>query len=146
MLATPLRFRPATVSTPGMVAGAPTWMLPPTRLPAAQTITTSFCSAYRKAASQLCGHSGEVLPREMLMTWAPLSTAQRTASGIWSWSLFPPGLADPSQVETERIWYLKALYEYARRDPELRQFENLDIATLEAMSAGPVEPISTTLE
>ena len=84
-----------------MVAGAPTWTLPPPRLPAAATITTSFCSAYRKAASQLCGHSGEVLPSEMLMTRAPLSTAQRTAWGIWSWSLLPPGFADPSQVETD---------------------------------------------
>src|SRR6478735_6926898 len=101
MLATPLRSRPATVSTPGMVAGAPTWMFPPTRLPAAATITTSFCSAYRNAASQLWGHSGDVLPSEMLMTRAPLSTAQRTASGIWSWSLLPPGLAEPSQVETD---------------------------------------------
>ena len=36
------------------------------------------------------------------MTRAPLSTAQRTASGIWSWSLLPPGLAEPSQVETDR--------------------------------------------
>src|SRR6478736_3000759 len=104
MLATPLRSRPATVSTPGMVAGAPTWMFPPTRLPAAATITTSFCSAYRNAASQLCGHSGAVLPSEILMTRAPLSTAQRTAAGIWSWSLLPPGLADPSQVDTDRIW------------------------------------------
>ncbi len=72
MLATPLRSRPATVSTPGMVAGAPTWMFPPTRLPAAATITTSFCSAYRNAASQLCGHSGAVLPSEILMTRAPV--------------------------------------------------------------------------
>ncbi len=38
------------------------------------------------------------------MTRAPLSTAQRTASGIWSWSLLPPGLADPSQVETDSSW------------------------------------------
>src|SRR6476620_4277650 len=102
-LAVFLRSRPATVRTPGMVAGAPTWVLPPTRLPAAATITTSFCSAYRNAASQLWGHWGEVLPSEMLMTFAPLSTAQRTASGIWSWSLFPPGLAEPSHVEPERI-------------------------------------------
>src|SRR6478752_2302903 len=86
-LAVFLRSRPATVRTPGMVAGAPTWVLPPTRLPAAATMTTSFCSAYRNAASQLWGHWGVVLPSEMLITLAPLSTAQRTASGIWSWSL-----------------------------------------------------------
>src|SRR5688572_24811621 len=40
----------------------------------------------------------------MLMTLAPLSTAQRTASGIWSWSLLPPGFSEPSQVDTARIW------------------------------------------
>src|SRR4051812_22064089 len=99
-LAFPCRSRPATVSTPGIVAGAPDWKVPPARLPAAATITTSFCSAYRNALSQLCGHDVVELVRDMLMTLAPLSTAQRTASGIcWS-TPTPAGFSDPSQVDT----------------------------------------------
>lgn len=42
------------------------------------------------------------------------------------------------KAEQEREWYRKAICEYER---EKREFENVDIASLEAMSAGPVEPI-----
>ena len=44
LLVWPLRSTPATVSTPGMVAGAPTSVVPDPRLPAAASTTTS-CSA-----------------------------------------------------------------------------------------------------
>ena len=43
-----------------------------------------------------------------------------------------------AQIETERNWYRKALYEHARAS---REFEDLDLATLQSMSAGPVEEI-----
>lgn len=43
-----------------------------------------------------------------------------------------------AKAEQEREWYRKAICEYER---EKREFEDVDIATLEAMSAGPVEPI-----
>ena len=44
-LAFPVGSTPATVSTPGMVAGAPTRVVPLPRLPAATTTTTSFSNA-----------------------------------------------------------------------------------------------------
>jgi len=43
-----------------------------------------------------------------------------------------------AKAEQEREWYRKAIYEHER---EKREFENVDIASLEAMSAGPVELI-----
>jgi hypothetical protein len=43
-----------------------------------------------------------------------------------------------AQIETERNWYRKALYEHARAS---REFEDLDLATLQSISAGPVEEI-----
>ena len=49
--------RPATVSTPGIVAGAPTRVVPLPRLPAATTTTTSWSNAYRNASSQLSSQS-----------------------------------------------------------------------------------------
>ncbi len=44
-LAEPFSSTPETVSTPGMVAGAPTSTVPLPRLPAAATTTTSFSIA-----------------------------------------------------------------------------------------------------
>jgi hypothetical protein len=43
-----------------------------------------------------------------------------------------------AKVETERDWYRKAISENARA---AREFEDVDIPTLEAISAGPVEMI-----
>jgi predicted nucleic acid-binding Zn-ribbon protein len=43
-----------------------------------------------------------------------------------------------AQSETERNRYLKSIYENART---AREFEDVDIPTLKAMSAGPVEMI-----
>ena len=43
-----------------------------------------------------------------------------------------------TKSEAERDRYRQAFLDQLR---ELREFENLDIPTLEAMSAGPVEPI-----
>ena len=101
MLAVPVRSSPATVRTPGMVAGAPTWTLPPTavarggddhdvllfgveecRVPALRPFR-------RRAAEGDVDDAGAVVdgPAHCL--------------GIWSWSLLPPGLAEPSQVETD---------------------------------------------
>jgi hypothetical protein len=48
-----------------------------------------------------------------------------------------------AQTEKERNSYLKAIYENARA---AREFEDVDIPTLEAMSAGPVEMIDTGTE
>ena len=91
-----------------MVAGAPDCSVPPARLPAAATTTTSCCSAYRNAASQLSGQEVLELVSDMLMTWAPLSTAQRTAAGICSSTPTPAGFGVPSQVEAVRICALGA--------------------------------------
>ena len=44
-LARPSGSTPATVSTPGIVAGAPTGVVPLPRLPAATTTTTSWSNA-----------------------------------------------------------------------------------------------------
>lgn len=81
-LARPCGSTPATVSTPGIVAGAPTPVVPLARLPAATTITTSFSNAYRNASSQLSGQSGTFVVSDMLMTSAPWSTDHRMASAI----------------------------------------------------------------
>src|SRR5690606_33864073 len=83
-LALPERSTPPTVSTPGIVAGAPTRVVPLPRLPAATTMTTSCSNAYRKASSQLSGQSATLVVRDMLMTSAPWSTDQRIASATWS--------------------------------------------------------------
>src|SRR5699024_1249308 len=55
--AVPSSSSPATVSTPGIVAGAPTTSDPEARLPAATTTTTSCSSACRNASSQDSGQS-----------------------------------------------------------------------------------------
>src|SRR5690625_1215236 len=55
--ALPSSSNPATVSTPGMVAGAPTILDPDARFPAATTTTTSCSSAYKNASSQDSGQS-----------------------------------------------------------------------------------------
>src|SRR3954465_48347 len=83
-LALPARLTPATVSTPGIVAGAPTSFVPLPRLPAAATRTTSCAKAYWNASSQLGGQSRVLRVRDMLITDAPLSTDQRTAWAICS--------------------------------------------------------------
>src|SRR5690625_3460425 len=69
--ALPSSSSPATVSTPGIVAGAPTISDPDARLPAATTTTTSFCSACRKAWSHDSGHSWPDEAKEILITSAP---------------------------------------------------------------------------
>ena len=43
-----------------------------------------------------------------------------------------------AKAEAERDWYRKAIYENARA---AREFEDVDIPSLEKMSAGPVEMI-----
>jgi hypothetical protein len=78
----------SSVSTPGIVAGAPTSLVPEPRLPAAATTTTSFANAWRNASSQLSGQSRVLRVSDMLITSAPLSTAQRTASAICSSFVF----------------------------------------------------------
>ena len=45
---------------------------------------------------------------------------------------------DLAKTEAERDQYLKGLYENARK---IREFEDVDIPSLEAMSGGPVEMI-----
>ena len=72
----PLRSRPPTDITPGIVAGAETSWVPSALLPAAATTTTSFSNAYKNALSQLTGQETEFLVSERLITFAPLSTAQ----------------------------------------------------------------------
>src|SRR5690625_2181958 len=69
--ALPSSSKPATVSTPGMVAGAPTTLEPEARLPAATTTTTSCSSAYKNASSQDSGQSCAEEASEILMTSAP---------------------------------------------------------------------------
>src|SRR5690606_30231112 len=91
---------PATVSTPGIVAGAPTCVVPLPRLPAAATTTTLFSVAYRNASSQLSGQSIVLRVSDMLMMSAPLSTDQRTAAAIWSSELVAPS---PNPIDTERM-------------------------------------------
>ncbi|MEJ1229490.1 MAG: hypothetical protein WDM88_00845 [Galbitalea sp.] len=54
-----------------MVAGAPTSVVPLPRLPAAATITTLCCIAYRKAVSQLTGQASVLRVSDMLMMFAP---------------------------------------------------------------------------
>src|SRR3546814_7362962 len=83
-LATPEGSTPPTGRTPGIVAGAPTRVVPLPRLPAATTMTTSWSKAYRKASSHDGSHSGVFVVSDMLMTCALLSTAQRTASALCS--------------------------------------------------------------
>src|ERR1700710_1552717 len=66
---------PATVRTPGMVAGAPTSVVPLPRFPAAATITTLCCIALRNALSQLSGQASVLRVSDMLMMLAPWATA-----------------------------------------------------------------------
>src|SRR5690625_2182570 len=80
--AVPSSSSPATVRTPGMVAGAPTTLDPDARLPAATTTTTSFSSACKKALTQDSGQSWAEEAREILMTSTPWSTSQTTPSAI----------------------------------------------------------------
>jgi hypothetical protein len=94
-----LRSTPATVSTPGIVAGAPTWVVPLPRLPAAATTTTSWSNAYMKASSQLSGQSAVLRVSDMLMTSAPLSTAHLTASAICSSLDFTAPVSCPNATD-----------------------------------------------
>src|SRR5699024_12650990 len=66
--AVPSSSSPATVSTPGIVAGAPTSSDPVARLPAATTTTTACSSACRIASSQVSGQSCSEDASEILMT------------------------------------------------------------------------------
>src|SRR5690606_21854650 len=66
-LAVPVWSTPPTVSTPGIVAGAPMTSVPLPRLPAATTTTTSCSYAYRNASSQLWSQSSVFVVNDMLM-------------------------------------------------------------------------------
>ena len=87
------------MSTPGIVAGAPTVDVPLPRLPAATTITTSLSKAYWNALSQLVSQSVVLVVKERLMMSAPLSTAQRMPSATWSTN--GTAAEDPKPTEIE---------------------------------------------
>ena len=82
-LAWPDGVTPATVKTPGIVAGAPTRVVPLPRLPAATTTTTSCENAYWKAVSHDGSQSSVLVVNDRLITFAPLSTAHFMAEATW---------------------------------------------------------------
>jgi hypothetical protein len=92
--------QPPTVSTPGIVAGAPTRLVPLPLLPAATMTTTSLSNAYWNASSQVSSQSRVFVVKERLITSAPLSTDQWMASAI-CW-MNDTEEVPPNPTETDR--------------------------------------------